>query len=89
MKICTAEIGLRVLAIEEDASSGFNEELDMLGHDLYSLECPAILCTGLCQYGLGLHIHCSCEHRMPVLRAADDVVLQGRDRIMLFLKKLF
>ena len=43
MKICTAEIGLRVLAIEEDASSGFNEELDMLRHDLHSIDCPAIL----------------------------------------------
>ena len=42
-----------------------------------------------CRYGLRLHFHRSCEHRMPVLRAADDVVLQGRDRIMLFLKKLF
>lgn len=86
MKICTAEIGLRVLAIEEDASSG---EASMKSWTCSGMTSIALSIQPYCQYGLSLHIHCSYEHRMPVLRAADDMVLQGRDRIMLFLKKLF
>ena len=55
--------------------------MDVVRHDLYGFQRPAVLCAGLFQYRLRLHLDSTCEYGMPVLCAPDDVVLERGNRI--------